>query len=66
MTETEKLKQLERLQRVPPEEWREVRKALVRRMTERLWAKVEPDERGVPRLVGGKTKEHGDRFLFHK
>ena len=37
MTETEKLQQLERLQRVPPQEWRKVREALVRRMTDRLW-----------------------------
>lgn len=37
MTETEKLKQLERLQSVPPEVWRKVQLALVRRMTERLW-----------------------------
>lgn len=57
MTETEKLQQLERLQRVPPQEWRKVREALVRRMTERLWAKMEYDERGVPRLVGGKTQQ---------
>lgn len=56
MTEEEKLKQLERLQRVPPQEWRKVRETLVRRMTERLNAKVAYDDRGVPYLVGGKTQ----------
>lgn len=56
MTETERLQQLERLQKVPPQDWRKVREALVRRMTERLKAFIVCDERGVPRLVGGKTQ----------
>ena len=65
MTEEEKLKQLERLQRVPPQEWRKVREALVRRMTERLNAKVAYDDRGVPYLVGGKTQNgaHSEMVL---
>lgn len=65
MTEEEKLKQLERLQRVPPQEWRKVRDALVRRMTERLNAKVAYDDRGVPYLVGGKTQNgaHSEMVL---
>lgn len=65
MTETEKLKQLERLQKVTPQEWRKVREALVRRMTERLNAHVVCDERGVPCLVGGKTQSgaHSESVL---
>lgn len=65
MTEEEKLQQLERLQRVPPQEWRKVREALVRRMTERLKAKVVYDDRGVPYLVGGKTQNgaHSEMVL---
>lgn len=59
------MKQLKRLQKVSPQEWRKVREALVRRMTERLWATVERDERGVPRLVGGKTMKgaHSEQVL---
>lgn len=66
MTEKEKLKQLERLQAVPNEVWRKVREALVRRMTERLWAVVVCDERGVPRLVGGKTTKGAHSELVLK
>lgn len=58
MTDDERLKQLERLQKVPPQVWRKVWESLIRRMTVRLKAFVVCDERGVPRLVGGKT-QHG-------
>lgn len=56
MTNEKKQKQLERLLRVPPQEWREVKIALTRRLTERLNAIVICGEHGEPRLVGGRTQ----------
>ena len=56
MTNREKQEQLTRLEKVSPHEWRGVRVALTRRATERLNAVLIRDERGVPKLVGGRTK----------
>lgn len=57
MTDRQKEKQYRRLQDVSPHRWREVKATLTRRATERLDAALIRDERGVPKLVGGRTKK---------
>lgn len=57
MNDQQKLKQLERLDRVTDQEWREVRLALARRLAWRLKAVILTGEHGELILVGGKTRK---------
>ena len=57
MNDQQKLKQLERLDRVTDQEWREVRLALARRLAWRLKAVILTGEHGELVLVGGKTRK---------